>query len=545
MENNNQELNKVNDKKILNNKLFLYLTEFFAGMSLMAIEIGAQRLLAPYFSSSQIVWTIVIGTIMIAMALGNIYGGRKADKDPNPNHLYARLIIAGTWIALIPWLGKYVIAGLSAILIFAVNAGYLIVASVASCIVLFIFPLFLLGTTTPSLAKYITKSIADSGKIVGYLNAYNTIGSIIGTFLPTFVTIPTIGTNLTFLIFASILLALAFIYFISCKVFQVKMVVAIIALILGAIFGYKSNFAFWRNDLKFEGESTYNYLQVYEDEYEVSLSTNVLFGVQSVYFKSDDLRRTYYYDCDLIVPLMADYYLDEKADILILGMGSGTYATRLKHFFPNANITGVEIDEKITKLAYDYFYLDENIKVYTYDGRAFLNATSDKYDIIMVDAYQDITIPFQMSSIEFFILVKDHLKDNGVLVTNLNMRSDEEGNINQYLCDTIANVFSINYYYNVPYSTNRELYSSNNPQLMAFLNDNLFFVKDEKLKLFLKDVSDNLVYYEKTNYLFTDDKAPVELLGIAVIDKEINKSVEYYREIYKEKGIKGLLEYLD
>ena len=49
---------------ILKNKLFLYLTEFFAGMSVMAVELGASRLLAPYFSSSQIVWTIIIGTIM-------------------------------------------------------------------------------------------------------------------------------------------------------------------------------------------------------------------------------------------------------------------------------------------------------------------------------------------------------------------------------------------------------------------------------------------------------------------------------------------------
>ena len=63
---------------ILKNKLFLYLTEFFAGMSVMAVELGASRLLAPYFSSSQIVWTIIIGTIMIAMALGNIYGGKSA-----------------------------------------------------------------------------------------------------------------------------------------------------------------------------------------------------------------------------------------------------------------------------------------------------------------------------------------------------------------------------------------------------------------------------------------------------------------------------------
>lgn len=56
-----------NKKGVLKNKLFLYLTEFFAGMSVMAVELGASRLLAPYFSSSQIVWTIIIGTIMIAI----------------------------------------------------------------------------------------------------------------------------------------------------------------------------------------------------------------------------------------------------------------------------------------------------------------------------------------------------------------------------------------------------------------------------------------------------------------------------------------------
>ena len=83
-----------NKNDILKNKIYLYITEFFAGMGVMAVELGASRLLAPYFSSSQIVWTIIIGTIMIAMALGNIYGGRVSDKNPDPSSLYRRLIIA-------------------------------------------------------------------------------------------------------------------------------------------------------------------------------------------------------------------------------------------------------------------------------------------------------------------------------------------------------------------------------------------------------------------------------------------------------------------
>ena len=113
-------------------------------MAVMAVELGASRLLAPYFSSSQIVWTIIIGTIMIAMALGNIYGGRSADRDPNPDRLYRRILIAAVWIALIPVLGKYVILGISGVMIFSVNANYLIWAAFAACMVVFVYPLFLL-----------------------------------------------------------------------------------------------------------------------------------------------------------------------------------------------------------------------------------------------------------------------------------------------------------------------------------------------------------------------------------------------------------------
>ena len=181
--------------RILQNKTYLYLTEFFAGMSVMAVELGASRLLAPYFSSSQIVWTIIIGTIMIAMALGNIYGGRTADRNPNPDRLYRRMIVAALWIAAIPVVGKYVIIGISALLIFTVNSNFLILAAFAACMVIFVFPLFLLGTVTPSLVKYTVDSLEDNGKTVGMLNASNTIGSILGTFLPTFVTIPAVGTD--------------------------------------------------------------------------------------------------------------------------------------------------------------------------------------------------------------------------------------------------------------------------------------------------------------------------------------------------------------
>lgn len=252
----------MKERAILNNKLYLYLTEFFAGMAVMAVELGASRLLAPYFSSSQIVWTIIIGTIMIAMALGNMWGGRKADKDPNPDKLYLRLLIAAIWIAAIPVAGKYIIIGISGLLIVTVNQNLLIIAAFLSCMLIFVFPLFLLGTVTPSLVKYTVESLNDSGKTVGTLNACNTIGSILGTFLPTFVTIPAAGTAVTFLLFSGVLLLLGLVYFLSAGRGKRVCILSIILFLLCNIFGNRSGFAFWEENLAYEGESIYNYLQV-------------------------------------------------------------------------------------------------------------------------------------------------------------------------------------------------------------------------------------------------------------------------------------------
>ncbi len=557
----------MGNKKILENKLFLYLTEFFAGMSVMAVELGASRLLAPYFSSSQIVWTIIIGTIMIAMALGNIYGGRKADKDKNPGKLYGRILIAAIWIALIPVVGKYIILGISAVLVFTVNSNFLVIAAFAACMVVFVFPLFLLGTVTPSLAKYTTDSLEDNGKIIGTLGAFNTVGSIIGTFAPTFITIPAVGTAVTFLIFAGILIALSVCYFISPESGKTdisdtskidkknikKVIAGLLMFVLCCGFGNSTSFAFWENDLTYEGESVYNYLQVKETPNSVILSTNVLFGVQSVLVKEGALTGMYY-DYAMAAPFMCDVKnkaeAGEDLDVLILGMGSGTYATQLSRYFNNVKVTGVEIDEKITDLAHKYFELPQTTSVTTYDGRAYLAAIDDTYDVIMVDAYQDITIPFQMSSVEFFSLVKEHLVPGGVMVVNMNMYSDDamgngdDATINTYLADTISSVFENVVIVDVAGSTNKELFATASDDFLEKLEANTQKEENENLKSMMEKALLTATVYEAGDNIMTDDKAPVELLGMKQIDSIIKDEVSYYKEIYKKDGLQGLINSL-
>ena len=525
--------------KILKNKWYLYMTEFFAGMSVMAVELGASRLLAPYFSSSQIVWTIIIGTIMIAMALGNIYGGRSADKNPDPDRLYGRILIAAVWIAAVPFLGKFVIAGISGLLVVTVNTNFLIWAAFITCMVVFVYPLFLLGTVTPSLVKYTVDSLDDSGRTVGTLGAFNTIGSIIGTFVPTFISIPAVGTAVTFLIFAGIMLIIGIVYFISSRRGAAKTAVASVLFILCCFASPSMGFAFWEKGLTYEGESVYNYLQVKDDSENTYLSTNVLFGVQSVYVKSGELSGMYY-DYAMAAPLMTKS--PDTADILILGMGTGTYAKQCLNYFDSVTAEGVEIDEKITDLAHRYFELPENVKVTTYDGRAFLNACDKKYDVIMVDAYQDITIPFQMSSVEFFTLVKEHLNEGGVMVVNMNMRSESADGINDYLSDTISSVFGSVYTVDVHSSTNRELFASDNGNITDLLESSIQKLDNDELRGMMALVKSELKPYTAGDRILTDDKAPVELLGMKVIDDIIQDELVYYKKAFAEKGIKGLIE---
>ena len=500
------------NNKLINTKWFLYLTEFFAGMSVMAVELGASRLMAPYFSSSQIVWTVIIGVIMIAMAVGNVWGGSMADKSKSPDRLYRRVIIAAIWIALIPFVGRWMIAGISFLLATFITKNFLVWAAFAACLLIFAFPCVLLGTVTPSLTKFTVDNLDDTGKTVGRLNALNTIGSIIGTFVPTFVTIPAVGC------------------------------IAII-LICALGFGVPSySFAFWEKDLALEDESIYNYLQVKDDAHQTVLATNVLFGVQSVQPKDAELTGMYY-DYALAAPCMAGLDGSDSSgrSVMILGMGSGTFASYCTRYFPGISVTGAEIDGKIADIAHEYFSLPDSVEVAVADGRAFLSASDELFDVIMVDAYQDITIPFQLSSVEFFSEVSRHLKPEGVMVVNLNMTSRENGSLNEYLCDTMASVFKRTYIADVAGNTNTEVFCTNADTLEQTFDESRAKLTNARYAEMMATVAQRLTEYTGGSNILTDDKAPVELLGMRVLDELIAGELSYYKSNFSMDDIMGML----
>lgn len=130
------------------------------------------------------------------------------------------------------------------------------------------------------------------------------------------------------------------------------------------------------------------------------------------------------------------------------------------------------------------------------------------------------------------------------MVVNMNMRGSGEDSINAYLADTISSVFGEVYTVDVRGTTNRELFASNNPHMLENMQKHKEAVTDESLLAMMNLVSENLSAYEAGGRIMTDDKAPVELLGMRVIDELIRGEVAAYKQLYEEQGIRGVLDSL-
>ena len=347
-------------------------------------------------------------------------------------------------------------------------------------------------------------------------------------------TIPAAGTAATFLIFAGVLLVLGFVYFFSAGTRKRLRTLSLLAFLLCALLGANSSPAFWETALAYEGESVYNYLQVKDDEKTTIFSTSVMFSVQSKRVKDGSLTGMYF-DYALAAPTLTN-----GGNILILGMGTGTFAEQCRRYFPSSNALGVEIDEKIITLSRKYFELPEEIPVVAYDGRAYLQMDRNLYDVIMVDAFRDITIPFQMSSVEFFRLVEQHLAPGGVVTVNLNMRASGAGNINERLIDTIGAVFPAVRTVTVANGTNLALFAARDETTLDKLPRLAEKLQDRELSTLMRHVAANWQSPARGGEPLTDDKAPVELLGMRAIDAIIREELQYYKEIYRREGFDGL-----
>ena len=141
---------------------------------------------------------------------------------------------------------------------------------------------------------------------------------------------------------------------------------------------------------------------------------------------------------------------------------------------------------------------------------------------------------------EFFQLVKNHLAPGGVMSVNLNMKASGAGNINERLIDTIASVFPAIRTVTVRNGTNLALFAARDETTLDKLPLLAEKLQNNELSALMRHVAANWQSPARGGEPLTDDKAPVELLGMRAIDAIIREELQYYKEIYRREGFDGL-----
>jgi spermidine synthase/uncharacterized membrane protein len=514
-------------------KRYILFTVFISGMTTLAAELTAGRLIGNVFGTSNLVWASIIGLILIYLTLGYFLGGKWADRNPTPLAMYRILAWAAFTVGLVPFVAVPVLR--SAAEAFEALSVGIMAGSFIVVLVLFIIPITLLGAVSPFAIRLSLDDAAKSGQVSGQIYAISTLGSFIGTFLPTLIFIPTIGTRLTFVLFGMVLLAVALVglalYASRREMFKLIWMPILLAVIA---------FAFSNSALKsstgqvYETESEYNYIQVQQVDGYTLLRLNDGQGVHSIYHP-DTLYFNGPWEQFMVGPYFyANRSPDDIKRMAIVGLAAGTAARQATAVYgPDLQIYGFEIDGKIVEVGRKYFEMNlSNLHITVGDGRLELDRSKVKYDIIAIDAYRPPYIPPHMTTLEFFEICASHLTDDGVLTLNVGSTPGDRRLIDG-LATTMAEIFPSIHVMDIPGSLNTMIFATKQPTTRENFADNMIRLAqdtslDPVLVTTMASTFTNLQPGYQTTTVFTDDLAPIEwIVNNMVVNFVIDGGLEF------------------
>ena len=495
---------------------YLYFTVFVSGMTTLAIEFAASRLLGSVFGTSNLVWASIIGLILIYLTAGYFIGGRWADRSPYPQTLYG-IIAWGAFLAgSVPLVARPVLR-LAADAFDQLQVGVLF-GSFTAVLVLFSVPVTLLGMVSPFAIRLAISDAQTAGRVSGRIYAISTLGSFVGTFLSVLVFIPLVGTSWTFFVFSEFLLLVAVAGMLISSGWRKSLRVAWMPLLLPVLAVLLASRPIKSTAGQiYEGESAYNYIQVLEkpDGRRV-LRLNEGQGEHSLW-KADQLDFEGPWEQFLAAPFFNSPPYEPQAvqSMAIIGLAAGTVARQATAVYGALPIDGYEIDPQIIEVGRRYFDMNEpNLNAIAQDGRWGLEHSDRKYNIIGVDAYRPPYIPWHLTTVEFFQIVRQHLTPDGVLVINVG-RSPSDRRLIDGLVGTISQVFPSIYVMDVPNSFNSIIYATVQPTEINNLYQNLIHLYTEPgiHPLLQRSLERAVVYLKPTpasSVVYTDDRAPIE-----------------------------------
>lgn len=512
---------------------YLYLAVFSSGLSVMGVEMAASRLLAPHFGTSLIIWTSLIGIIMVALTIGYWLGGKLADRRPDASTFFKVQTAGGVLVMAIPFVADQVLKmSLKASQIGVLAGSFIGVA------VLFAVPVGILGMASPFAIRLVSTDPAEAGKKAGNVYALSTAGSIVGTFLPGFVLIPHIGTKATILGFGALMTLVG----VGGSLGQGRRAAAAAGaagVLVAGLFargGLGPLKALPR--LLHARETPYNFVQVFHRKFENRagqrnyLVLNEGRAVHSVYDPEAYFAPLVggVWDSMNVAPVLA--YNGAPLEGAVIGLAAGTVPNQWLGLYRDRwgmRVDGAEIDPGILQVGREYFSVAKDeasggLTAYAQDGRTFLRSRAPaSYDVVLTDAYKQPYIPFHLATREYFELVFSRLKPGGVMAINVGA-IDVKAEIFRRLLSTMAAVFGEVRYVlvknrGVPFNNHvvlgvkgdaqwQRLNPAVNPELPALART----LKNQALLRLYEKSWQNLTAFPDYDpaRVFTDDLAPVE-----------------------------------
>lgn len=403
--------------------LFLAIAALSAACGLV-VEITAGRMIAPYLGMSLYTWTSIIAVVLAGFSIGHWIGGRIAEQPASLAQrnvawslLFAGISCAGSLVLIRVLSGAIINAGLGPV-------STILLLTTA----LFFLPSLFVGIPSPALTKLaIDENTETMGRTIGAFYAAGAAGSIIGTLAAGFVFISWLGTIGTIqFVSAAYLIMAASLFSLQWKTEKIKSglaptLVAVVMVLFLALTG-QSVLAFRSNC---DVESDYYCIRIVDLERQIGIPARSMIldhlehGV-NVEDRPGVLLAPYVEAQDSLARL----HTQDRPKIRAFFIGGGAYT------LPRAWLAGnreneihvAEVDPEVTRAARKRLWLPKSqhlIIVHEDARRALNNHEGDRFDVIVGDAFHDISVPQHLVTKEFFSLVRTRLKRDGIYLMNI------------------------------------------------------------------------------------------------------------------------------
>lgn len=420
--------------------LLLFLVIFLEGYAVLSTELLAIRQVMPFVGSGTEIISIIIAAVLMPLAFGYASGGKfvpHIDGMGQAQTIRSRLLLNLAVAALILAIGlSHVTAKLffdSLGFVAGVHGRSFLTAIYA--LVFLVTPVFLLGQTVPLVSNYFRRQHLSS--FAGRILFLSTLGSFTGSVLCTLLLMPYIGVHYTVVVTIGCLTLLTILLSRHKLSRYTLMVFTAMLLTLGL------NSKAILEHLHIVADDQYMTIEVHSSKDE-SLRILKINGTMASGIYADKSKTDTPFPYVAYIEKQFVYIRDDDSPPMdILMIGTGGFSLGLQDV--RNNYTYIDIDPNLQDIAETHFLKDKlgpNKKFIPQEARAFLAATKEKYDLVILDPYQDVSgIPLGLVSREFFTEIKDVLKPDGIMTGNFFVTVNFSDEFSIRLDNTIRQVF--------------------------------------------------------------------------------------------------------